>query len=270
GYGLSLADELKSLEVLRAAAQVHPLEIVPTFLGAHDVPAEHRGDKARYVDLLVEELLPAVAAARLAEYCDVFTEAHTFDLADSRRILGRARELGFGLRVHADQLSQLGGAELAAELGAASADHLEHVSERGIAALLAAGTVPVLCPLVPLVLRQEREAPGRRIADAGLPLALSTDYNPGSCYCPSLHEAIAFGALRYRLTAAECLTAATLNPACSLGRGARCGTLEPGKQADFALLDVASVEHLAYDFGRPRVRGVWKRGVRVVPAPAAG
>lgn len=270
GYGLSLADELKSLEVLRAAARVHPLEIVPTFLGAHDVPSEHRASKSRYVELLLEEMLPAVAEARLAEYCDVFTEAHTFDLADSRRILERARALGLGLRVHADQLTQLGGAELAAELGAASADHLEHVSERGIAALLAAGTVPVLCPLVPLVLRQEREAPGRRIADAGLPLALSTDYNPGSCYCPSLHEALAFGALRYRLSARECLTAATLNPACSLGRGARIGTLEPGKQADFALLDVPSVEHLAYDFGRPRVRGVWKRGARVVAAPAAG
>jgi imidazolonepropionase len=264
GYGLTLEDELKSLQVLRAAAAAHPLEIVPTFLGAHDVPAEHRGHTSRYVDLLVHEMLPAVAEQRLAEYCDVFTEAHTFDLDDSRRILSRARELGLGLRVHADQLTPLGGAELAAEFGAASADHLENVSARGIDALLAAGTVPVLCPLVPLVLRQEREAPGRRMADAGLPLALSTDYNPGSCHCQNLHEALVFGALRYRLGAAECLTAATLNAACSLGRGARLGTLEPGKQADFVLLDLQDLEQLAYDFGRPLVRGVWKRGARVV------
>jgi imidazolonepropionase len=266
GYGLSLDDEIKSLEVLREAARLHPIEIVPTFLGAHDFPAEYRERRSAYIDLLCEEMLPAVAQARLAEYCDIYTEAHTFDLAQSRRVLTRARELGLGLRLHADQLTQCGGAELAAELGAASADHLENVSADGIDALRRAGTVAVLCPLVPLVLRQDREAPGRRMADAGLPIALSTDYNPGSCYTQSLHEAMTFGALRYRLSAAECLTAATLNAACSLGRGARLGTLEPGKQADFVQLDIENLEQLAYDFGRPRVRGVWKAGRRVAGA----
>jgi imidazolonepropionase len=184
------------------------------------------------VRLVTEEMLPRVAERGLAEYCDVFTEGIAFSLDDSREILLRARELGLGLRLHVDQLTPLGGAELAAELRAASADHLEHVSERGIEALLAAQVIPVLCPVVPLFLRQEREAPARRMIDAGLPVAISTDFNPGSCYLQSMPEVISWAALRYRMSAAECLTAATLNAACSLGRGAEIGSLEPGKRAD--------------------------------------
>jgi len=260
GYGLSLADELKCLEVLRAAARVHPVEIVPTFLGAHEYPPEYRDRKPAYVELLVHEMLPRVAESKLAEYCDVFTEGHVFGLADSRRILTRARELGLGLRLHVDQLSALGGAELAAELGAASADHLEFVSEAGIAALARAGVVPVLCPVVPLFLRLEREAPGRRMIDQGLAVAISTDFNPGSCYLQSLPEALSWAALRYRMTAAETLTAATLNAACSLGRGARLGTLEAGKQADLAVLDLPGHRHLVYELGRNPVVQTVKRG----------
>jgi imidazolonepropionase len=261
GYGLSLEDELKSLEVLAEAARRHPVEIVPTFLGAHDVPEEHRADKAAYVDLLVEEMLPRVAESGLARYCDVFTESHVFGLADSRRILTRARELGFGLRVHADQLSPLGGAELAAELGAASADHLEFVGERGIEAMAAAGVVPVLCPIVPLYLRVEREAPARAMVSAGLAPALSTDFNPGSSYLQSMPEVLSWAALRYRFSAAEALCAATLNAACSLGRGADLGTIEPGKQADLVVLDQPNHRHLVYELGRNAVVAVVKRGV---------
>jgi len=260
GYGLSLADELKSLRVIARANGMQPVECVATCLGAHDVPPEFRGRRADYVALLCDELLPQVAEQRLAEYCDVFTEAHTFDLADSRRLLTRARELGLGLRLHADQLSALGGAELAAELGAASADHLEHVTERGIEALGRAGVVPVLCPIVPLYLRQEREAPARRMIDAGLAPALSTDFNPGSCYGQSLPEVLTWAALRYRMSAAECLTAATLNAACSLGRGAELGTLEPGKRADLVVLDQPNHLHLCYELGRNPVRAVVARG----------
>jgi imidazolonepropionase len=260
GYGLSLADEMKCLDVLADAARAHPLELVPTFLGAHDYPLEYRSEKPAYVELLVQEMLPRVAESGRAEYCDIFTESHVFGLADSRRILSRARELGLGLRLHADQLSQLGGAELAAELGAASADHLEFVSDRGIEALARAGVIPVLCPIVPLYLRVEQEAPARRMIDAGLPVALSTDFNPGSSYLQSMPEVLTFAALRYRMSAAEALTAATLNAACSLGRGDRLGTIEIGKQADFILLDVPNHRHLVYELGRNSVRSVVKRG----------
>lgn len=273
GYGLSVDDEMKCLEVLAEAARRHAVELVPTFLGAHDVPPEFRGRRAEYVELLAREMLPRVAASGLAEYFDVFTEAHTFDLADSRRLALRARELGLGLRLHVDQLTALGGAELAAELGAASADHLEHVSERGIEALAAAGVVPVLCPLVPLYLRELAEAPARRMISAGLAPALATDFNPGSCYQQSLFEVLTFAALRYGMGAREALTAATLNAACSLGRGERLGTLEVGKQADLLALDLPNVEHLTYEFGRNPVVAVVKRGElvcrRVAPCTGA-
>lgn len=264
GYGLSLADERKSLRAIAAANRLQPVECVPTFLGAHAVPEEFRDDRAGYVARLVDELLPAIAEERLAEYFDVFTEAHTFDLADTRRLFERARALGFGLRIHADQLTPLGGAELAAEFGCASADHLEHVTPRGIEALARAAVVPVLCPLVPLYLRETQEAPAAALRAAGLALALSTDFNPGSCYLQSLPEVMTFGALRYRLTAAECLTAVTLNPAASLGRAHEIGSLEPDKRADLVVLDVPNHRHLVYEFGRNPVRAVVARGAVVV------
>lgn len=271
GYGLALADELKCLEVLAEAGRRQPVECVPTFLGAHEIPPEYRGRKQDYVALLRDEMLPRVAERGLAEYCDAFAEVHTFDLADTRALFERARELDLGLRLHADQLSALGGAELAAELGAASADHLEHVSASGIAALASAGVVPVLCPVVPLYLRQEREAPARRMIEAGLAPALATDFNPGSCYLQSMPEVLTWAALRYRMSAAECLTAATLNAACSLGRGHEIGSIEAGKRADVVVLDQPNHRHLCYELGRNPVRAVVARG-RVVlerePVPA--
>jgi imidazolonepropionase len=264
GYGLSVVDEEKCLDVLADAARVHPLELAPTFLGAHDFPLEFRDKKSAYVELLIDEMLPRVAQSRRAEYCDIFTESHVFGIDDSRRILTRARELGIGLRIHADQLTPLGGAELAAELRAASADHLEFVSDRGIDALASAGVIPVLCPIVPLYLRVEKEAPARRMIDAGLPVAISTDFNPGSCYLQSMPQVLAFAALRYRMSAGEALTAATLNAACSLGRGDRLGTLEVGKDADLVVLDVPNHRHLVYEIGRNAVRTVVKRGRIVI------
>ena len=260
GYGLSLEEELKCLEVIRDAAAQHPVELVPTFLGAHDYPPEFKDRKSEYVDLLLEEMLPAVAESGLAEYADVFTESHVFGIDDSRRIMERAADLGLRLRLHVDQLTPLGGAELAAELGADSADHLECISDEGIAALGEAGVVPVLCPLVPLFIGQEEEAPGRRIVDAGLAPAVATDFNPGSCYVQSLPEALSWAALRYGLSAAECLVSATLNAACSLKRGETLGTLEVGKQADLVITDLPNLEHLTYELGRSPVRVVVKRG----------
>ncbi len=263
GYGLSLEAELKSLEVLAALRARGPIDIAPTFLGAHEVPEEFRGRKSAYVDLLLEECLPRVAELKLAEYADVFTESHVFDLADSRRLMERARALGLGLRMHVDQLTCLGGAELAAELRVSSADHLEFVSDGGIRALAASAVVPVLCPLVPLYLRIEREAPARRMIDAGLPVAISTDYNPGSCPQQSLAQVMTWAALRYRMSSAECLTAATLNPACSLGRGDEIGTLEPGKRADLVIFSCPNLRRLVSEFASSPVRAVVVRG-RVV------
>jgi imidazolonepropionase len=260
GYGLSLEEELKCLEVIRDAAAEHPVELVPTFLGAHDYPPEFKDRRSEYVDLLLEEMLPAVAESGLAEYADVFTESHVFGIDDSRRIMARASDLGLRLRLHVDQLTPLGGAELAAELGADSADHLECISDEGIAALGEAGVVPVLCPLVPLFIGQEEEAPGRRIIDAGLAPAIATDFNPGSCYVQSLPEALSWAALRYGMSAAECLVSATLNAACSLQRGETLGTLEVGKQADLVITDLPNLEHLTYELGRSPVRAVVKRG----------
>ncbi|MDF1797787.1 MAG: imidazolonepropionase [Planctomycetota bacterium] len=263
GYGLSTYDELKMLGVIAEANRMHPVELVPTFLGAHEFPEEFRDDRAAYVDLLVNEMLPRVADEGLAEYCDIFTETHVFGLDDSRRILTRAKELGFRLRLHVDQLTPLGGAELAAEFGADSADHLECVTDRGIEALGQAGVVPVICPLVALFLRQTQEVPGRRMIDMGLAPAVATDFNPGSCYTQSMPEVLSWSALRMNMTAGEVLTAGTLNAAVSLNRGERLGSLEPGKDCDLLVLDVPNHRHLAYELGRNPVRAVVKTG-RVV------
>lgn len=260
GYGLSTADELKCLEVLAEANLEHPIEIVPTFLGAHDYPPEYRDRRAEYVELLLEEMLPLVAESGLAEYCDVFTESHVFGLEDSRRLMRRGAELGLGVRMHVDQLTPLGGAQLAAELGAASADHLECVTSEGIAALAAANVIPVLCPLVPLYLRQSEEAPAREMIRAGLAPALATDFNPGSCYVQSMPEVLTWAALRYGMNAREALCAATLNAAASLGRAERLGSIEVGKQADLVLVDLPGHKHLTYEFGRNPVIAVWKTG----------
>ncbi|MFT7680008.1 MAG: imidazolonepropionase [Planctomycetota bacterium] len=260
GYGLSLEDELKCLRVLRAADEQHAVSIVPTFLGAHDYPPEYRDRRQAYEDLVVFEMLPAVAEAGLAEYCDVFTEAHVFSLEATRRISNAARELGLGVRLHVDQLTPLGGAQLAAELGAASADHLEHVSPEGIEALGSAGVVPVLCPMVPLFLRETQEAPGRAMVAGGLAPALATDFNPGSCYVQSMPEVLSWGALRYGFAAGEALTAATLNAACCLGRGKDRGTLESGKRADLVVTDLPHHGHLTYELGRSPVKAVVAEG----------
>lgn len=268
GYGLSLEAETKSLDVLRQVRERRIVDIVPTFLGAHEYPPEFRDRRAQFVDLLVEDWLPSVAASGQAEYADVFTEAHVFDLAASRRVMERARGLGLGLRMHVDQLSALGGAQLAAELRVASADHLEFVSDAGIEALAHAGIVCVLCPLVPLYLRVAAEAPARRMIDAGVAVAISTDYNPGSCPQQSLPQVMTWAALRYRMTAAECLTAATLNAACSLGRGAAIGSLEPGKRADLALFQATSLEALVAEFGSSPLRAALVEG-RLVRGPLA-
>jgi len=266
GYGLTVADELKGLDVIADADRQHAVDLVATCLGAHSVPPEYTADPARWERILIEELWPA--AASRAKFADVFTEQHVFGLDASRRIMRAAKEAGLGVRMHVDQLTPLGGAELAAELGAASADHLEYVSERGIEALAAAGVVPVLCPLVPLFLRESKEAPARRMVEGGLAPALSTDFNPGSCYCMSLFEVMSFAALRYGFSAAEALTGATLNAAASLGLAGDRGSLEVGKRADVVVTDLPNHLHLTYELGRSPVVTVIKDGAVVYRRPA--
>jgi len=264
GYGLTVESEMKQLNALRGAASNHPVDLVPTFLGAHTVPLEYRENRAEYVRLLIEEMLPEVAESGLAEYADAFVDAHAFSLDEARRVLEAARSHGLGVRLHADQLADDGAAALAAELGAASADHLEHASEAGIDALARAGTCGVLLPAATFFLMSDTPPPGRRLVDGGVPVVVATDFNPGSCPCDSMSAALWFACLGARLTVDEAITAATLNAACALGRGKVAGTLEPGKRADIVVHDLPNRYHLVYRFGTPAIKHVVAGGRIVV------
>ena len=256
GYGLELETELKQLQALRDAASTHPVDLVPTFLGAHTVPLEYRQDRDAYVRLLIDTMLPQVAEAGLAEYADAFVDAHAFRLDEARQVLEAARTHGLGVRLHADQLNDDGAAALAAELGAASADHLEFSSEEGIQALARAGTCGVLLPAAAFFLMSDTPPPGRRLIDAGVAVVVATDFNPGSCPCDSMSAALWFACLGARLTVDEAITAATLNAACALGRGEVTGTIEPRKRADLVVHDMPNRYHLVYRFGTPAIKHV--------------
>ncbi len=236
GYGLETQAELRSLEAIRRVAADHPVRVVATFLGAHEVPVEHRGDRERYVRILTDEMIPAVAEKRLAAFCDVFCEEGVFTVAESRRILEAAKARGFGLRLHADELGWTGGAELAAELGARSADHLLFASEAGMRALAEARCVATLLPAAAFYLRLGRFAPARAMLEAGVPIALATDANPGGGLSPSLPFAMTVGCFAMGLSLAEALVAATANAAYSLDVHHDCGSLEIGKRADCVVL----------------------------------
>jgi imidazolonepropionase len=263
GYGLETAAEIRSLEAIRAAAAAHPLRIVPTFLGAHEVPPEHRAHRDRYLDLLVAEMIPEVARRGLAVFADVFCEEGVFTVAESRRILEAARGAGLALRVHADELGATGGAELAGELGARSADHLLFVSARGMSALARARCAATLLPSAAFYLRLGRYAPARALALAGVPVALATDGNPGGGLSPSMPFVMALACFGMGLSLEEALTAATLNSAYSIGIDGDAGSLEPGKRADFVVLGSARLLDLVR-VGVPAVRTVVKDGLVVV------
>ena len=249
GYGLSTESELKMLRVIRRLAIEGPLRCVPTFLGGHEIPDELRGNAAGYVELLMNEMLPAVMAEKLAEYCDVFCEPNIFDLDAARLILHGARNAGLGLRLHADQLSCSGAAQLAAEMGAVTADHLEQVDAVGIAALGKARVQPVLLPASVYMLGSKRFAPGREMIDCGLAVVLATDFNPGSSPTPSMPFVLSLASTQMRIAPAEAITATTINAAYSLGRGESIGSLEPGKRADFVMHDCADYREIAYHPG---------------------
>jgi imidazolonepropionase len=260
GYGLSLDGELKQLRAIRRAAEAHAVDLVPTLLAAHEVPPEARHDRARFLDLVCGEIVPAVAAAGLARFCDVFCERGVFDAAESRRVLAAGVRHGLAPRLHADEFADSGGAELAAELGALSADHLIAVSAAGIEALAAAGVTAVLLPGTSFFLMQHRYAPARRLIEAGVPVALATDCNPGSSHTESMPMVVVLAVFELGLSIEESLTAATLNAACCLGLGEEIGSIEVGKRADLVLLGLPNLLHLAYHYGINPVAAVIKRG----------
>ncbi len=260
GYGLSRDDELKQLRAIRRAAATHPVDLVPTLLAAHEVPPEHRADRARYLDLVCEEIVPAAAEAHLARFCDVFCEEGVFSAAESRRVLEAGARHGLLPRLHADEFADSGGAALAAELGALSADHLVAVSPAGIEALARAGVTAVLLPGTSFFLMKHRWAPARRLVEAGVPVALATDCNPGSSNTESMPMVVTLAVFELGLSIEESLTAATLNAACCLGLGEEIGSIEPGKRADLVLLAEPDLPHLAYHFGVNPVAAVVKAG----------
>lgn len=263
GYGLTLADELKMLRVARAAAEVVGLRVVLTCLAAHEVPAEYRDRREAYVRLVADEILPAVAREGLAERLDVFCEPSVFTLAETERLVRRGAELGLAAVLHADELEPMGGAALAARLGARSADHLIRIDAAGIAALAASRTVAVLLPGTVFTLGLRSYAPARELIAAGAAVALASDFNPGSCPILSLPLIQAIACTQMKLTPAEALTACTLNAAWALGRQDEVGSLAPGKQADFLQLDGDDYRLVPYRAGHNPVAEIWRAGNRV-------
>jgi imidazolonepropionase len=262
GYGLDRETEIKQLEVMAELNRRHPLEVVPTFMGAHAVLPEHKGREDDYVDFLLAEVVPEVAARGLAEFCDVFCEQNVFSVAQSRRLLTKAMESGLKPKLHADEIVRLGGAELATEIGAVSADHLLHASDEGLRAMAAAGVVATLLPATAFSLR-EPYARGRFMIDAGGAVALATDFNPGSCFSESIPLVAALAALYMSLTPEEIVTALTINAAAALDRAALIGSLDPGKQGDVVILENPSYRFIPYHLGVSTVEKVIKKGVLV-------
>ncbi|MEK7401043.1 MAG: imidazolonepropionase [Gemmatimonadota bacterium] len=263
GYGLTLDDELKLLRVIRQLARELPVRLVPTFLGAHEVPMEFRETSARrreYIDLVIQEMIPRVGAEKLATFADVFCETGVYTAGESREILTAARKAGMAIKLHADELTACGGAELAAQLGATSADHLAAISEAGIRALAGGGTVATLLPATMLFLGKAAQAPARRMINAGIPVALATDFNPGTSPTIGLPLAMTLGVSLLRLSAAECIVAATVNGAAALGLAGQLGQIAPGFDADLALFDAGDYRELPYWLGARICRGLWTRG----------
>jgi imidazolonepropionase len=260
GYGLDLDSELRQLRVIRRLSETLPMSIVPTFMGAHDVPPEFAGRTDAYVDHVIAEQLPAVAAEGLAEFCDVFCEAGYFSVEQSRRLLEAAQGLGFRLKIHAEEFVDLGGAVLAGELAATSAEHLLHVSDAGIQSLKTGGTTAVLLPGTAFYLRLKDYAPARKLLDAGVPVAVATDFNPGSCHTENLQLVMTLACLQMGMTPDEVMAGVTCHAARALARESDRGSLRPGYRADFLLADVPSVNAWFYRMGVNPVQQVFVGG----------
>jgi imidazolonepropionase len=260
GYGLSEDDELKLMRAINELADEHFITVVPTFLGAHAIPPEYQSDPDSYITLICDRMLPYLVRRHMARFCDVFCEAGYFSVEQSRTILRKAQALGMDVKVHADELTASGGSILAAELNAVSADHLEHIDDNGIRRLREAGVVAVLLPGVSLFLNHAY-APARKLIDAGVPVAIATDFNPGSCMSYSMPLMMTLACTQMRMTPEEAITACTLNGAAALKLSDKVGSVELGKQADLVLYRVPNYRFLAYHFGVNHVQTVIKRGV---------
>lgn len=260
GYGLTTESELRQLKVISMLQESEKIDIVPTFMGAHEFPVEYKDDHQGYIDILTKEMIPAVAESGLAEYCDIFTEEHVYSIAQSREVLNCAKEHGMKLKMHADEIKAIGGAELAAELGCVSADHLGAASEEGMKAMAKQGVIATLLPATIFSLGMTSYANARKMIELNIPVALATDYNPGSCNCDSMQFVITLACLKMRMTPAEAIVASTINAAHAIGMASKVGSLIVGKYADFLITDMPSYQYLPYHFGSNNVKEVYKKG----------
>ena len=262
GYGLDKETELKQLRVIKRLNEAHPMDAVATYLGAHAIPKEYRGKSGEYIDFIISDVLPEIKRQGLAEFCDVFLETGVFGVEESRRLLTAAREMGFGLKIHADEIDELGGSLLAGELGAVSAEHLIATGERGMEALARGGVIAALLPCTSLYLNKSF-ARARDMIAHGIPVAVATDFNPGSCPSLNIGLCMTMAYLKYRMTPEEILSAVTINAACAVNRGGSTGTIEPGKQADMVIWNAEDMEMLCYRMGSNLAGTVIKNGAIV-------
>lgn len=260
GYGLSLEDELKALRILKKLSQLIPITIVPTFLGAHEIPDEYRSNRDKYIDILIKEMIPAVAEEKLAVFCDVFCEKDVFSVEESEKILMAAKDHGLIPKLHADELHSTGGAELAAKVKAISADHLLMISDEGIGAMKGADVIPVLLPGTAFFLGKKAYAPARKMIERGLPVALATDFNPGSSMTQNMQLILSIAAINMKMIPAETFGAATVNSARAIGMEKEVGSIEAGKKADIILLGIPDYKYLPYHYGINHVKMVIRHG----------
>lgn len=262
GYGLDKETELKQLRVIKRLNEAHPMDAVATYLGAHAIPEEYALRSGEYIDFIISDMLPEIKRQGLAEFCDVFLETGVFGVEESRRLLTAAREMGFGLKIHADEINELGGSQLAGELGAVSAEHLIATGERGMEALARGGVIAALLPCTSLYLNKSF-ARARDMIAHGIPVAVATDFNPGSCPSLNIGLCMTMAYLKYRMTPEEILSSVTVNAACAVGRAQSSGTIEPGKQADMVIWNAEDMEMLCYRMGSNLAGTVIKHGAIV-------
>ncbi len=263
GYGLDFENEIKQLEVIRELNSLQSVELVPTYLGAHSIPKEYKKqDSGKYIDFIIEKVLPYIKEHDLARFVDIFVEKNVFSVKEGEKLLKKATEMGFKTKVHADEIVSLGGAELAARMGSISAEHLLHISEKGIEDMAKSGTIAAVLPCTAFNLK-EPYAPARRMIDAGCAVAVATDYNPGSCFCENLALAFLLSVLYMGMTVEEAVTAVTINAAAAISMEDKIGSIEKGKQADLVLLEFPSYTYIPYHLGTSSVEKVIKKG-RVV------
>lgn len=262
GYGLDLDTEVKMLEVLKKLNQDHPMDIVSTFMGAHAIPEEYKDRGDAFIDMVCEEMLPYVKERELADYADVFTEDSVFNYEQSKKYLEKAKELGFGLKIHADEIEAIGGSVLAGEMGAASCEHLIAINDEGLASMAKGGVTAMCLPATSFYLGAEF-APARKMIELGIPVATASDFNPGSCPSLNLQFVMNLACIKYRMLPEEVLTAVTINPACAIGKGELVGTLEAGKQGDLVIWDAPDMDMLCYRFGSNLALQVIKKGMLV-------